>query len=157
LLDGWRHTRFATHSMPPTVIFLTARERPLRRLIRTADQVLSAWSGQHYHGPREGAHPAREQILFTSRERILAGEWTTQQTAGLPPALREKPRVFWSSSLVYELPSLLRADASSVDRSPGERDPALEGLSVASLRADSDIELEPVWAAAPSQCVDTFP
>jgi hypothetical protein len=106
LLDGWRHTHFAAHSMPPTVIFLTSRERPLRRLIRTADQVLSTWYAQHYHGPREGSHPAREQILFTSRERILKGDWTMQRTPGLPPELRKDPRQFWSGSVVCDLPSL---------------------------------------------------
>ena len=29
LLEGWRETHFATHSMPPTAIFVTSRERPL--------------------------------------------------------------------------------------------------------------------------------
>src|SRR5207245_9320436 len=41
LLEGWRETHFATHSMPPTAIFVTSRERPLRRLVVTADRVLS--------------------------------------------------------------------------------------------------------------------
>ena len=70
LLEGWRETHFATHASPPTVVFLTSRERPLRRLVETADQVLSAWYGREDAGPREGTHPARERILFTSRERI---------------------------------------------------------------------------------------
>jgi hypothetical protein len=121
LLEGWRHTHFATHAIAPTVVFLTSRERPLRRLIRTADQVLSAWYAQHYHGPREGAHPAREQILFTSRERILAGDWTMQRTPGLAPELRENPREFWSGAVVYDLPALLRGDPTSVADGLGSR------------------------------------
>jgi hypothetical protein len=40
LLSGWRVGYFAAHSIPPSVIFLTARERPLRRLIQTADRNL---------------------------------------------------------------------------------------------------------------------
>ena len=121
LLDGWRHTHFAAHSTPPTVIFLTSREQPLRRLIRTADQELSAWYAQHYHGPREGSHPAREQILFTSRERILKGDWTMQRTPGLPPELREDPRKFWSGSVVYDLPSLFGEEPTAEQSDgPGE-------------------------------------
>ncbi len=54
LLDGWRHTHFATHATPPSVLFLTAREQPLARLIQTADQTFTAW-----HGPQAGHAPAR--------------------------------------------------------------------------------------------------
>ena len=49
LLDGWRKGPFATHSIPPSVIFLTAREGPLLRLIETADQTFAA------HGRRARA------------------------------------------------------------------------------------------------------
>jgi hypothetical protein len=63
LLEGWRETHFATHSIPPTVIFLTSRERPLRRLVETADRVLSAWYGHRHAGAREGSHPARERSV----------------------------------------------------------------------------------------------
>jgi hypothetical protein len=106
LLEGWRQTHFATHSMPPTVVFLTSRERPLRRLVDTADQVLSAWYGREDAGAREGTHPARERILFTSRERILAGEWTMERTPSLPPVLREQPDVCSPRSVVYDMPSM---------------------------------------------------
>ena len=157
LLDGWRHTHFATHAIAPTVVFLTSRERPLRRLIRTADHVLSAWYAQHHHGPREGAHPAREQILFTSRERILAGDWTMQRTPGLPPELRENPCAFWSSSLVYDLPALFRGDPTSVADGLGSPAPPTDRLTTAHRRGDNGMKLEPVWTVAPSQRVDTLP
>jgi hypothetical protein len=107
LLEGWRSTHFATHASAPTVIFITSRERPLRRLIETADEVLSAWYGHRDAGPREGAHPAREQILFTSRERMRAGDWTMHRTPSLPSALREQPSVCWPGLLVYDLAAAL--------------------------------------------------
>jgi hypothetical protein len=106
LLDGWRQTHFATHSIAPSVIFLTARERPLRRLIETADQTFTAWYGHEHAGPREGTHPARQRVVFTSRERILAGDWTMQRTPGLPRALREGPATCSPRSLEYNLPTL---------------------------------------------------
>jgi hypothetical protein len=117
LLDGWKSSHFASHAIPPTVIFLTARERPLRRLLRAADKTFSAWRGLE-HGPREGTHPARERVLFTSRERVLSGDWTMWRTPSIPPALRENPRACWPHSIEYDLPSLLthaRGVAASSD------------------------------------------
>ena len=125
LLEGWRETHFATHSIPPTVIFLTSRERPLRRLVETADEVLSAWYGRENASPREDTHPARERILFTSRERILAGDWTMGRTPSLPPVLREQPDACSPNSLVYDLPSMFAnrsPQASDFTVIPGGRD-----------------------------------
>jgi hypothetical protein len=89
LLDGWRHTRFATHATPPSVLFLTAREQPLTRLIQTADQTFTAWHGAEQSTAREGPHPARQRTVFTSRERIMRSDWTMQRTPSLPPDLRD--------------------------------------------------------------------
>src|SRR5271166_4494997 len=118
LLEGWRETHFATHSIAPTVIFLTSRERPLRRLIETADQVLSAWYGLDDEGPREGTHPARERIFFTSRERIHASDWTMGRTPSLPPELREEPAACGPNSLVYDLPAALSQPSARSDADP---------------------------------------
>ena len=106
LLDGWRVGHYAAHSIPPSVIFLTARERPLRRLIETADRTFEAWHGHEHASPREGTHPARQRAVFTSRERILAGDWTVQRTPSLPPELREDFRVCSPRSLEYNLAAL---------------------------------------------------
>ena len=89
LLDGWRHTHFATHATPPSVLFLTAREQPLARLIQTADKTFTAWHGAKQTTAREGTHPARQRTVFTSRERIMKGDWTMQRTPSLPPELRD--------------------------------------------------------------------
>ncbi len=116
MLDGWRHGRFASHAVPPTVMFLTSRERPLRGLIATADQTFSAWYGHEHAGPREGVHPARERVSFTSRERVLRGDWAVLRTPSLPPELREQPGVCSPHSVVYDLPSLFaRADVAQRD------------------------------------------
>jgi hypothetical protein len=114
LLEGWRWGRFAEHSIPPSVIFLTSREGPLRRLIETADRTFEAWHGQVHAGPRQGAHPARQRVVFTSRERILAGDWTMQRTPRLPPELREDFRLCSPRSIDYNLPSLFAGSNARV-------------------------------------------
>lgn len=111
LLDGWRRGGFAAHAAPPAVIFLTARDAPLRRLIETADSTLTAWSGRPDAGPREGAHPARQRIVFTSRDRLLALDWTMFRAPRLPPAFREdrecspRPVGYDLSELLSESPA----------------------------------------------------
>jgi hypothetical protein len=89
LNEGWRHGPFATHSAPPSVLFLTARDQPLARLIQTADQTFTAWHGAKQASAREGSHPARQRTVFTSRERIMKGDWTMHRTPSLPPDLRD--------------------------------------------------------------------
>jgi Phage integrase family len=93
LLDGWRGGPFAPHAIPLAVIFLTAREGPLSRLIETADETFSAWYADEHAGPREGTHPARERVLFCSRGHVLAGDWMMRWTPSLPRAFREEPAV----------------------------------------------------------------
>jgi hypothetical protein len=132
LLEGWRETHFATHASPPTVVFLTSRERPLRRLVETADQVLSAWYGREDAGPREGTHPSRERILFTSRERIHASDWTMDRTPSLPPELRAELDVCRPNSLVYDLPAALSRSSARSDA-----DPAGLATDVAALASES--------------------
>jgi hypothetical protein len=112
LLDGWRHTHFAKHAIPPVVFFITAFEGLLELLIQAADPVLTARHAHHGAGPREGVHPAPEQIVFTSRERILRGDWSVQIVPNLAPALREQPDVCAPRSLVYDLPLQLSAHAA---------------------------------------------
>lgn len=121
LLDGWRHTRFATHAAPPSVLYLTARDQPLARLIQTADQTFTAWHGPDHATAREGTHPARQRTVFTSRQRILKGDWTMQRTPSLPPDTRDPagggacvPR-----PIDYDLPALFARGSvpTSVERS----------------------------------------
>jgi Replication-relaxation len=108
LLDGWRHTRFATHATPPSVLFLTAREQPLARLIQTADETFTAWHGAQHATAREGTHPARQRTVFTSRQRILEGDWTMQRTPSLPPDTRDPANgsTCVPRPVAYNLPAL---------------------------------------------------
>jgi hypothetical protein len=105
LLRGWRGSQYASDSIPPSVVFLTARETPLHRLIQTADQTFSAWHGPSRSGPREGIHPARQRVVFTSRERVLEGDWTMLRTPSLPPELRDSGRCV-PRTLQYDLPAM---------------------------------------------------
>ena len=106
MLDGWRHSRFASHAIPPTVIFLTSRERPLQRLIETADKTFSAWYGHEDAGPREGTHPAREwRGVHKPRARFrrrLGRAQDPEPAAGT----RKQPAVCSPHSVDYNLPTL---------------------------------------------------
>jgi len=104
---AFRCTHFAAHVRAPTVIYLTARERPLRRLVKEADKTFSAWRGHEHAGKREGTHPAREQVLFSSRERVLAGDWTMLRTPSIPPGLRKNPLACHPYEVEFHLPSQL--------------------------------------------------
>jgi hypothetical protein len=84
LLDGWRHTHFAAHAIPPTVLILTAKPGPLASLIQTADKTLTAWHGPPHANPAEGIYPGRQRIIFTTRDNILESNWTMYRTPSLP-------------------------------------------------------------------------
>jgi hypothetical protein len=118
LLDGWRKGPFAAHAIAPAVIFLTSREGPLNRLIETADETFSASYGGEHTDPREDPHPARERVLFASREHVLADDWMMRRPPSLPAALREQPAVCEPRLIKYDLPSLF-AEAARLAASSG--------------------------------------
>ena len=78
--------------------------------METADDTFSAWYSHGYAGAREGTHPARKRTFFTSRERILEGDWHMEKTPDLPRGLREREKVFTPWTVLYELPAKLRLD-----------------------------------------------
>jgi Replication-relaxation len=118
LLDGWRKGPFAAHAIAPAVIFLTSREGPLNRLIETADETFSASYGGEQTNPREDTYPARQRVLFASREQIFAGDWTMRRTPTLPAALREQEAVCEPRLIKYDLPSIF-AEAARLAASSG--------------------------------------
>lgn len=71
------------------MLFITAREQPLARLIQTDAETFTAWHGASQATAREGVHLARQRTVFTSRQRILEGDWTMQRTPSLPPEVRD--------------------------------------------------------------------
>jgi hypothetical protein len=105
LLDGWRHTQFATHAIPPTVLYITATPGPLPALIRTADRTLTAWHGPPHANPSQGVYPGRQRILFTSAHQIQAGAWEMHRVPGLPATLREDSTVEARTSS-FDLPGM---------------------------------------------------
>jgi hypothetical protein len=110
LLDGWRKGPFAAHAIPPAVIFMTQRAVPLNRLIETADETFSAYHAPGEHtSPHEDTYPARERVLFASREQVFAGDWTMRRTPSLPAVLREEPAVCQPRLITYDMPSLFAA------------------------------------------------
>jgi hypothetical protein len=100
------------------VIFLTSREGPPGRLIETADETFSAGYGGEHTDPCDDTYPARERVLFASREQILAGDWMMRRTPSLPAALREEPAVCEPRLVKYDLPSLF-AEAARLAASAG--------------------------------------
>jgi hypothetical protein len=106
LLKGWHDTCFATHAMPPSVIFITARDRPLHRLIETAHQTLSAWHGHEQAIPSEGTHPARQRIVFTTRGKILNGDWMMYRMPSLPTRAQTERSTHTRRQVNFNLPAL---------------------------------------------------
>ena len=115
LLDGWRHTRFAAHAIPPAVLYITAQKQALNNLVQTADRTFTAWHSPQHATASEGVHPARQRILFTSRARILSGDWGMLRTSYWLSGARESS-VSSPRSVGYEFPGFfahsLRASSS---------------------------------------------
>ncbi len=109
LLDGWRHTRFAAHSTPPSVMFLTAREQPLRRLIQTADETFTAWHGAQ-HATATGGHPPRQAAHRVHQPRAHPRRRLDDATHPQPPTRSTRPgqrrRGCLPRPIDYDLPAL---------------------------------------------------
>lgn len=118
LLKGWRNTCFATHAMPPSVIFITARDRPLHKLIETAHRTLSAWHGAELAIHSKGTHPARQRIVFTSREKTLKGDWSMYRTPSLPATTHIEHRTSRPRQVSYDLPALFAMHPRVASLSP---------------------------------------
>ena len=106
LLDGWRHTPFATHAIPPAVLYITAHEQPLNALIQPADRTFTAWHAPPHATTVEGTHPARQRILFTSRTRLQQGDWRMNRPPAFPANTR-RGATGVSRPIDYDLPRLL--------------------------------------------------
>jgi len=83
------HSRFAACGAEPAVIFLLTSEAQLDSFVRDADRHLTAWLAPNDASPEHRTFPGREQIAFTSRDRLAAGDWTMLQVPPWPPAMRE--------------------------------------------------------------------
>jgi hypothetical protein len=89
LAQTWRDSRFGEHHCAPPVIYLLAQTKLIPAFLREADKHLTAWVGPQHGGPWDGTYPGRDLVLFTSRERLFAGDWTIDCVPALPPERRK--------------------------------------------------------------------
>lgn len=89
------------------MLYITTRPAALTSLLQTADRALTAWHGPPHASVRDGVYPARERILFTTREQILNGDWVMQRVPR-QPSLADGPSATRASRTVtYDLPLML--------------------------------------------------
>jgi Replication-relaxation len=90
LAEGWRASRYATLDGEPIVLVVCADERQLRPFARAADAELTAWVRDDASSLRAfSTHPGREQVGFTTRERLLTGNWDLLLVPPTPPSERD--------------------------------------------------------------------
>lgn len=88
LTAGWRESRYAALDVEPALFVVCSDERQLPTFVRAADHELTAWIGRPQADRRNGEHIGREQVGFTTRERLLAGDSRLLQVPSLPPPIR---------------------------------------------------------------------
>jgi hypothetical protein len=88
LAETWRDSRFADHHGAPIVLYLVADTKQIPAFIKEADKHLTAWIGPRVGTPQQGVYPGRDLVLFTSRERLLAGDWTVDCVPAQPADVR---------------------------------------------------------------------
>ena len=89
LTEGWMHGRFAHHPVAPAMVLVTLREDTLTALIRSADEALTASRGRPDSDRYARDYCGRERVLFTTRERILGGDFRMLRVPTCPPELRD--------------------------------------------------------------------
>jgi len=93
LNEGWTHGRFAHHPIAPAMVLVTLREGTLRKLAQAADEALTASRGHRDSDRYARGYYGRERVLFTTRERILAGDFRMLRVPMHPPEMRQAERV----------------------------------------------------------------
>jgi hypothetical protein len=88
LTETWRESRFADHHSAPVAIYLLQLDRHLAAFLKEADKHFTAWLGPREAGPAQGMYPGRDLMLFTTRERLVAGDWTMKRLPAQPPDVR---------------------------------------------------------------------
>lgn len=118
--EAWRECRYAAHPHQPAVIWICAAEAQLKSFVKAADPQLTSaivrrpvgHTGYPVKARSDNATwPGREQIAWTSRERIQAGNWEMLQVPYTPPEFRQQ----------IERPSALRAPSDPARPHPALR------------------------------------
>jgi hypothetical protein len=92
LTEGWTRGRFAHHPIAPALVLVTLHESALHALVKAADETLGASRGRPDADRRQRRYVGRERILFTTRERIISGDFHMLRAPSDPPELREGDR-----------------------------------------------------------------
>ncbi len=111
LTEGWTRGRFANHPVPPALVLVTLHESALQGLVKAADDTLTASRGQPEAGRRERRYVGRERILFTTRERIISGDFRMLRAPSDPPECRKRseidpPAPFFALEIEFDLIAL---------------------------------------------------
>lgn len=119
ITEGWMDSRFAHHPIPPAMVLVTLRESTLTALVRAADETLCASRGKPDQDPLQGDYRGRDRIVFTTRERILAGDWRMLRVPRLPPDLRghDRRERVPAREITMDLPALSAEAACLTDAS----------------------------------------
>ncbi len=92
LAEGWRESRYAALRHEPIVLVVCADERQLKPFVFAADRALTAWTRNDANQLRAFSfHPGREQVGFTTRDRLMSGNWDLLQVPREPPSERHGP------------------------------------------------------------------
>ncbi len=89
LTEGWMRGRFAHHPVAPALVLVTLHESALHALVKAADETLTASRGQPEADRWQRRYVGRERIAFTTRERIIQGDFHMLRAPSDPPELRE--------------------------------------------------------------------
>ena len=89
-------------------MLVTLHESALQALVKAADETLTASRGQPDADRRQRRYVGRERILFTTRERILSGDFRMLRAPSDPPELREVDRRerFFALEIEFDLIAL---------------------------------------------------
>ena len=120
LTEGWTRGRFAHHPIAPILVFVTLYESALQALVRAADEILGASRAWPDTEGRPRLYVGRERVLFTTRERILSGDFRMLRAPSDPLELRELREVdgrapFFTREVEFDLIALSTEVVGSAD------------------------------------------
>jgi len=120
LTEGWTRGRFAHHPIAPVLVFVTLYESTLQALVRAADETLGASRAWPDIEGRPRLYVGRERALFTTRERILSGDFRMLRAPSDPLELRELRQVdgrapFFTREVELDLIALSTEAVGSAD------------------------------------------
>ena len=93
LNEGWTRGRFAHHPVMPALVLVTLHDSALQGLVKAADETLTASRGQPEADRWQREYVGRERIVFTTRERMMSGDFHMLRAPSEPPELRERREV----------------------------------------------------------------